>query len=82
MTLTRRAIAREFNASGGDFLCVGCLERRLGRTLLASDFTKASINEPSPWDTPRLAIAKGWRRIPCGHHHQIPNQRPRIASTA
>jgi hypothetical protein len=49
---------RGYNESDGDFLCVGCLEMRLGRTLLASDFIKASINEPSPWDTLRLASRK------------------------
>lgn len=55
-------IAREYNASGGDFLCVGCLETRLGRRLVSADFTKALINEPSPWDTPRLAVRKSGHR--------------------
>ena len=41
------------------FLCVGCLERRIGRLLVPSDFTKAPINGPNPWDTPRLAARKG-----------------------
>jgi hypothetical protein len=27
-------------------LCVGCLEARIGRTLRASDFTKAPLNDP------------------------------------
>ncbi len=27
-------------------LCVGCLESRLGRQLVATDFTDASINDP------------------------------------
>ena len=40
------------------FLCIGCLERRLGRTLLPGDFTKAPINEERSWDTPRLAARK------------------------
>jgi hypothetical protein len=39
-------------------LCIGCLERRLGRTLTAADFTPWLINLPSPWDTPRLAARK------------------------
>ena len=44
------------------FLCVGCLERRVGRRLRAKDFTPAPINDPSPWDTPRLAARKAARR--------------------
>jgi hypothetical protein len=40
------------------FLCVGCLEKRLGRTLKPKDFTSAPINDPSPWDTERLASRK------------------------
>ena len=40
------------------FLCVGCLEGRLGRELTAADFTPAPINDPDPWDTPRLAARK------------------------
>lgn len=39
-------------------LCIGCLERRIGRPLLALDFTDASINDPGPWDTPRLAARR------------------------
>jgi hypothetical protein len=27
-------------------LCIGCFEQRLGRQLVASDFTDASINNP------------------------------------
>jgi hypothetical protein len=40
---------------GVHYLCVGCLERRLGRRLTAADFTDVPVNEPDPWDTPRLA---------------------------
>jgi hypothetical protein len=41
------------------FLCIGCLERRIGRPLCRLDFTGAPINDPGhPWDTPRLAEAK------------------------
>jgi hypothetical protein len=37
------------------FLCIGCLESRLGRRLRPSDFTAAPINDPfDPWNTPRL----------------------------
>jgi hypothetical protein len=49
---------RGFGESDGDFLCVGCLETRLGRALVPGDFIKAPINEPSPRDTPRLASRK------------------------
>ena len=40
------------------FLCIGCLERRLGRRVGPEDFTKVPINRPSPWDTERLASRK------------------------
>lgn len=43
------------------FLCVGCLEDRLGRRLRPRDFTSAMINDPSPWDTPRMADRKRGR---------------------
>jgi hypothetical protein len=37
------------------FLCIGCLEGRLGRSLRPSDFTAAPINDrDNPWHTPRL----------------------------
>ena len=45
---------RCYGESDGDFLCIGCLEGRLGRTLTRRDFTAAPINDPSPWHTPRL----------------------------
>jgi hypothetical protein len=32
---------------GQEILCIGCLERRLGRTLVAADFTDAPVNDPS-----------------------------------
>ncbi|MBT1509460.1 hypothetical protein KIP88_03000 [Bradyrhizobium sp. SRL28] len=37
-----------------DFLCIGCLEARLGRRLNPDDFTDASINQPDRWSSPRL----------------------------
>ena len=44
-------------ASG--FLCIGCLERRLGRELKPRDFRPGVLlSEPSPWDTERLARRK------------------------
>jgi hypothetical protein len=37
------------------FLCIGCLERRIGRRHVPRDFTKAPINDADdPWATPRL----------------------------
>jgi hypothetical protein len=54
----RAPTVKRYNETDGDFLCIGCIEKRLGRTLTAADFTNASINEPSPWDTPRLAERK------------------------
>jgi hypothetical protein len=40
------------------YLCIGCLEQRLGRMLNLNDFTSAPVNSPSPWDTARLASRK------------------------
>lgn len=42
--------------SGGGFLCIGCLEERLGRTLTPADFIDGSSIHP--WDTPRLKSRK------------------------
>lgn len=42
----------------GLYLCVGCLERRLGRELTAADFLGVSVNEPLDCDSPRLADRK------------------------
>jgi hypothetical protein len=33
----------------GGFLCIGCLENRLGRELTAADFTSAPVNNPHWW---------------------------------
>ena len=39
----------------GGFLCIGCLEARLGRRLEPGDFTDAIGNDPElPWHTARL----------------------------
>jgi hypothetical protein len=40
------------------FLCVGCLEKRLGRELTAEDFPDYPINHQHHLDTPRLASRK------------------------
>lgn len=44
----------EVRHSGEGHLCIGCLERRLGRQLTAADFTDAPVNDPGPLATPRL----------------------------
>jgi hypothetical protein len=37
------------------YLCIGCLEVRLGRRLTPADFTAAGANDPAQsWMTPRL----------------------------
>ena len=49
---------------GNGFLCVGCLEERLGRKLTPQDFSSVTINHhPNPYDTPRLASRKAG--VPC-----------------
>jgi hypothetical protein len=40
------------------FLCIGCLETRLGRELNRDDFPDMPINDPDSWDTLRLASAR------------------------
>lgn len=38
-----------------EFLCIGCLEKRIGRTLTAFDFTDAPVNDPNdPYIPARL----------------------------
>lgn len=38
----------------GCYLCIGCLEARLGRQLVADDFPDYPVNEPHPNNTDRL----------------------------
>jgi hypothetical protein len=41
------------------FLCIGCLERRLGRPLNADDFPPRPINRlPGRWESDRLRAAR------------------------
>jgi hypothetical protein len=59
------AAAGELANTRGVMLCIGCLERRLGRRLTPDDFDwSLSINSPSPMDTDRLADRKGQRTHP------------------
>jgi hypothetical protein len=60
-----------------DYLCVHCLERRLGRAIRPSDFTGAPINSPSPWDTPRLRARKLGEAEPSADPRQAPRKGPR-----
>jgi hypothetical protein len=43
-------------AAGGEarYLCIDCLEARIGRSLAPEDFPPIGINEPSWTTTPRL----------------------------
>lgn len=38
----------------GYYLCIGCLELRIGRQLTASDFPDYPVNQSGPWNTARL----------------------------
>jgi len=50
----------------GAFLCIGCLEARLGRMLTARDFTRAPINRVDRWNSPRLNARLSNRAKPEG----------------
>jgi hypothetical protein len=43
----------------GGYLCIGCLEARIGRRLTPADFTDAPINNLAVYDLPRWAWS--WR---------------------
>jgi hypothetical protein len=43
-----------YQGAGPGFLCMGCLEARLGRCLTPADFIDAPINRPDRWNSPRL----------------------------
>ncbi len=45
----------------GGQLCIGCLEKRLGRTLLPEDFTDAPANGSGWWASERLVSRTGYR---------------------
>ena len=47
-----------------DYLCIGCIEARLGRELTAADFSDVPINQPSSWHSLRLnARLSGAERV-------------------
>jgi hypothetical protein len=39
---------------GQEILCIGCLEKRIGRTLCRTDFTDAPINDPHEQHSDRM----------------------------
>jgi hypothetical protein len=47
--------------AGDGYLCVGCLEGRLGRTLTHRDFKNSPANAPNVRDTARLRVRKARR---------------------
>jgi hypothetical protein len=44
---------------GQEILCIGCLEKRIGRTLCRADFDDASVNDP---DDPTIS-ERMWERL-------------------
>jgi hypothetical protein len=46
-------------AGENGWLCVGCLEDRLGRELEPADFTQLPVNDDEETDSVRLRLAKG-----------------------
>jgi len=68
--------ARAGMYSNGGFLCIGCLEKRLGRTLRPSDFTDAPINNlDNPWQTERLVSRKSLQPNPAKGHAMLEHWR-------
>ena len=41
------------------YLCVGCLEKRIGRRLTPTDFPDLGINDPEGWHSDRLSDRLG-----------------------
>ena len=58
----RQHVPHYGESDGSGFLCLDCLEKRLGRCLTPEDFTELCLNSPSPWDTPKLAAIKAQRK--------------------
>mgnify|MGYP001610466422 CR=1 FL=1 len=57
----RYMVHRETGETGGvgdGYLCLGCIEARLGRCLMVDDLPDLPINWPSRWDSPRLLDVK------------------------
>ena len=56
----RACLTRGWRLGSTGYLCIGCLERRLGRELTIDDLTLAPINDPD--DAERLAEIKRQKR--------------------
>ena len=53
--------------AGDGMLCIGCLEQRIGRLLVWSDFIDAPINyHPNGWDKSERLVDRlsGWLKSP------------------
>jgi hypothetical protein len=48
------------NGVQGFYLCIGCLEERVGRELDRGDFKRFPANKPSAWLSDRLNNRLGW----------------------
>ena len=60
--------AAGMSTSWGNFLCIGCLEQRLGRELEGADFkADTPVNRPQRQDTARLAARKAKQAWPGAH---------------
>jgi len=44
--MVKSPVWRQVVPDGRGFLCIGCLETRLGRQLTLTDFTDAPVNDP------------------------------------
>jgi hypothetical protein len=66
------------NGPGGLFLCIGCLEKRLGRRLVPGDFKPSPANTPSAWLSDRLNDRLGRRPVgPWASRDTAPQWHPR-----
>lgn len=53
--LWRHAWRKRRRPGAKPILCIGCVERRVGRTLMASDFIEAPVNNPrDPYMSERM----------------------------
>lgn len=52
--MVQAAVWHEAHPKRKGMLCIGCLEKRLGRRLTPEDFTSAPINSIKEWHSERL----------------------------
>lgn len=62
----------QFGAETG-YLCIGCLEQRLGRELNAADFTDCEINDVNVADTDRYAWSYRTPRLTSRLKNAVPD---------